>query len=339
MSSPAAALAAALAKGKFESDTIKDHGCWLSTGVPNVDAALSGKYRNGGFKSARVVELAGEASTGKTLLAQHVAKEAQKAGGAAIFLDHERSFMEHLFERFGGSIEPGAWSYKRPRSLEESLDNAVDWMQLIRQSDAVPFEAPLVAIFDSAAMMVPLNQLDRDMSVARNMRDKLQQVQAFSQELPAFTQFCEENNILAIFLNQIRIDPSVTHGDNRKTPGGNALYHADAVKIYLGRSMDRENKDDKSQVTGQTIRFETVKNKTFRPFQKTKFKFKFDDEGTGYIDVIETMLIHLKDIGKLEMSGAYVVWEGKKKYISVLAQEMNLNPEESMQKLLDVAEA
>ena len=139
--------------------------------------------------------------------------------------------------------------------------------------------------------------------------------------------------------NQIRIDPSVTHGDNRKTPGGNALYHADAVKIYLGRSMDRENKDDKSQVTGQTIRFETVKNKTFRPFQKTKFKFKFDDEGTGYIDVIETMLIHLKDIGKLEMSGAYVVWEGKKKYISVLAQEMNLNPEESMQKLLDVAEA
>ncbi|MEE3154941.1 MAG: ATPase domain-containing protein, partial [Pseudomonadota bacterium] len=113
MTSIAEKLAAGLAKAGVKSDEIKDHGCYLSTGVPNVDHALTGNYTGGGFKSSRIVEIAGDPSTGKTLLAQHVAKEAQKAGGAAAFHDHEKTFMPSLYERFGGSIEDGVWTYKR----------------------------------------------------------------------------------------------------------------------------------------------------------------------------------------------------------------------------------
>lgn len=332
------ALAGALAKGNVKSDEIKDIGCYLSTGLPNVDRALSGKYRGGGFKSSRIVEIAGPASAGKTLIAQHVIKEAQLAGGAGAFHDHERTFVPELFQRFGGSIEDGLWTYKRPRSLEESFDQAINWMASIRKADVIPFEAPLVCVFDSAAAMVPAAMLDRDMSQARNMRDKLSQATAFSQELPAFNTFVEENNILAIFLNQLRKDPTVTHGDPRKTPGGDALFFYDAVKIYLGRSMDKDNKADAKEVTGQTIRLETVKNKTHRPFQKTEFKFKFNEDGTGYIDVIDSMVGHLMSEGKLEMSGAYIVWDGKKVYRKSLVEALNQSPDAALERLIDIAE-
>lgn len=322
----AAALAGALTKGGVKSDEIKDVDCFLSTGIPNVDHAISGQYRGGGFKSSRIIEIAGPASVGKTLIAQHVIKEAQQAGGAGAFQDHERSFIPSLFQRFGGSIEPGLWTYRRPRSLEESFDQSIDWMRSIRSADVIPFEAPLVCVFDSAAAMVPAAMIERDMSTGRNMRDKLSQATAFSQELPALNTFVEENNALVIFLNQMRKDPTVTHGDPRKTPGGEAMLFYDAVKIYLGRSLDKDNKADAKEVTGQTIRLETVKNKTFRPYQKTEFKFKFNEDGTGYIDVVDTMLDHLREIEKIETSGAYLVWEGKKLYKSQLLPLISNEP-------------
>lgn len=335
----AASLAGALAKGGVKSDEIRDIGCHLSTGVPNVDFIISGKYQGGGFKSARMVEIASPASAGKTLLAQHVIKEAQKAGGAGAFHDHERTFVPALFERFGGSIEPGIWTYRRPRTFEESLDQAVDWMSTIRKADVIPFEAPLVCVFDSLAAMVPAADMERDRSQSKNMKEKLALATVTSQEFPAFNAFLEENNILAIFLNQMRMKPGVTHGDPRYTPGGEAPFFYDAVKLYLGRSMNKDDKTDKKLVTGQTVRVETVKNKTHRPFLKTQFEFKFNADGTGYIDVIDSMVGHLMDLGLLEMSGAYIVWEGKKLYRSQLVPALNANFDESLAKLIAIGEA
>ena len=329
-------LAAALSKGGYKSDEIKDIGCYLSTGMPNLDWTLSGKYRGGGFKSARMVEIASPASAGKTLIAQHVIKEAQKAGGAGAFHDHERTFVPALFERFGGKINGGEWTYKRPATFEESLDSAVTWMELIRNADVIPFEAPLVVVFDSLASMVPHAELERDRSQSKNMKEKLSLATATSQELPAFNHFLEQNNILAIFLNQMRIKPGAMGKDPRYTPGGEAPFFYDAVKMYLGRTV---HKDKSGNVTGQTVRSETVKNKTYRHGVKTSFEFKYLEDGTGYIDVIESMLMHLRDIGKLETSGAYVVWDGKKKYLGPLAAELNKDYEASLERLIDMAEA
>ena len=335
MTSIAEKLAAGLAKAGVKSDEIKDHGCYLSTGVPNVDHALTGNYTGGGFKSSRIVEIAGAPSTGKTLLAQHVAKEAQKAGGAAAFHDHEKTFMPSLYERFGGSIEDGVWTYKRPRSLEESFDKAIDWMSGVRKLEVLPFEAPLVCIFDSVAAMVPAELIDRDMSTARNMRERMSLPMTLSQELAPFNHFVEENNILAIFLNQIREKPGA-NGDPRYTPGGKSLDFYNAVCVYLGRSMVKDPKTN--EITGQRVTFETKKNKTHRSHVKTKFEFRFMEDGTGYIDVVDSMLGHLIERGLIEQAGSWLVWEGKKIYRKVLARQLNENPEQSIKMLTEIAE-
>jgi recombination protein RecA len=335
----AAQLAAALSKGGVKSDVAKDNGLYLSTGVPNVDHALSGRYRGGGLKTGRMYEIAGPSSSGKTLLAQHVMKEAQLAGGAAAFKDHERTFMEHLYQSFGGSIEPGLWTYNRPRTFEESLDQAVDWMTSIRKADVIPFEAPLAVVFDSLHAMVPAAKLDRDMSQGQNMKDKLGLAMATSAEFPAFATFVEENNIIAIFLNQLRTKPGVVYGDPRYTPGGDSMEFYASARLFLSRSMEKDK--NTKEVTGQKITAESVKNKTHRPFQKASWLFKFKEDGTGFIDVPHTMIDHIGSKVLTELgiqAGAWFTWEGQrfngeKNFIDAL----HADPA-AVSKLIDIAE-
>lgn len=336
----AASLAGALAKGGVKSDDNKDLGLFLSTGVPNVDHAVSGKYRGGGLKTARIYEIAGPSSSGKTLIAQHVMREAQRMGGAAAFHDHERTFDQNLFQGFGGDITPGIFTYKRPRSFEESIDQAVDWMTAIRKADVIPFESPLAIVFDSLHAMVPAEKLDRDGSKAQNMREKVALAVATSAELPAFATFVEENNITAIFLNQLRTKVGVVYGDPRYTPGGDSLEFYASVRLFLSRSMEKDGKE----VTGQKVTAESVKNKTYRPFQKASWFFKFREDGTGYIDVMESMMEHigndaLVDAGiRDSKTGSWWTWDGqrfqgKENFIA----HLNKDPD-NLEKLIDIAE-
>ena len=89
----AASLAGALTKAGVKSDEAKTYGLRLSTGVPNIDHMICGKYRGGGFQSGRIVEISGPSSSGKTLLAQHVMKEAQQHGLHPGYAIYEAGFV------------------------------------------------------------------------------------------------------------------------------------------------------------------------------------------------------------------------------------------------------
>jgi len=338
MTNHANALAGALKKAKVEQDEQQDLGMFLSTGVPNVDYALSGKYVGGGLKSSRIFEIAGPESSGKTLIAQHIMREAQRAGGAAAFHDHERTFDPNLAQSFGLDTNDGIFTYKRPRTFEESIDQSIDWMTAIRDADVIPFEAPLAVVFDSLHAMVPQAMADHDMSKGRNMKDKLALATATSSELPAFALFCEENNIIAIFLNQLRTKPAVMYGDPRYTPGGDSLNFYASARIFLERKMIREEKPP-YRVLGQTVTADVIKNKVHKPFEKAAWKFKFKDDGTGFIDVVESMVDHLLDLKLFDQNGAFYTWEGKKyQGKGNLIKQIASEPD-AMDKLLAIAQA
>lgn len=337
MTNHANALASALSKAGVSQDEQQDLGMFLSTGVPNVDYALSGKYVGGGLKSSRIFEIAGPESSGKTLIAQHIMREAQRAGGAAAFHDHERTFDPNLAQSFGLDTSDGVFTYKRPRTFEESLDQAIDWMTAIRESGAIPFEAPLAIVFDSLHAMVPAAMTDHDTAKGRNMKDKLSLATATSSELPAFALFCEENNVIAIFLNQLRTKPAVMYGDPRYTPGGSSLDFYASARVFLDRKMMRLDKPPYTTI-GQEVTADVIKNKVHKPFEKASWKFKFKDDGTGFIDKVESMVDHLHDRKLLEQSGAYFVWEGKKLYKSQLVKQLSSEPD-AMDKLIAIAQA
>jgi recombination protein RecA len=73
----------------------------ISTGSLGLDLALG----VGGFPKARIVEIYGPESSGKTTLALQAIAEAQKAGGIAAFIDAEHAFDSNYAQKLGVDID------------------------------------------------------------------------------------------------------------------------------------------------------------------------------------------------------------------------------------------
>ncbi|EGR3221681.1 hypothetical protein N7I40_004053 [Vibrio parahaemolyticus] len=289
--------------GEPETEGVK---IWLDTGYPPLNYALSGDY-NGGLPVGRIVQMYGDASSGKTLISTEAMAAAQRQGGLALFMDHERSFMKHLAEENGLDTRKGHFSLQYPDSFEESISKSIKWAHYIRDNKIVPDEAPLIVVYDSLASMVPRQKLDKDADELK-MNDKLALAAACSSVFPALTLHAEKTNCLMLFLDQIRQDPGVMFGDNTKTSGGKAPGFYASVRIALSRKVLKEGGEE----YGQKITAKVVKNKVSRPFQKCEWDFLFKEDGTGYLDKVGGMIDLLCEQGVLKKSGAYIEFKDKK---------------------------
>nr|CAB3475403.1 unnamed protein product [Digitaria exilis] len=87
----------------------------ISTGSLKLDLALS----IGGLPKGRMVEIFGKEASGKTTLALHVVKEAQKNGGYCAYIDAENAFNPSFAEAIG--IDSERLLIAQPDSAENSL--------------------------------------------------------------------------------------------------------------------------------------------------------------------------------------------------------------------------
>lgn len=318
-------LAAALAaKGHVNAEADEIRG-FLSTGFPPLDQRISGRYVGGGVPQGRITEIAGPESAGKTALASAIMADAQRRGGVAIFQDHEKSFKIEFAKKLSGMTDdPDQWIYNRPRTYEESWDQVKDLLYTIRGVEVlksgklklgtplIPFDVPVVVVFDSLAGMTPQEKFTKESEDA-TMRDRLALAAATSATFDVMASIAELTNTTMVFLNQLREQPGVTHGDNTTTPGGKApaFYCSVRIKLTRGLIYDKEIKD----YTGQEIRCVVYKNKVWKPFGKTAWNYWFDagdGSGRGKFDIVGGVIEELKAVGALETSGAWVTWKGKK---------------------------
>jgi recombination protein RecA len=311
---------------------------WMTTGIPELDAALSGLFEDGGVPGGRMIEIFGPASSGKTFLATMIMKAAQDMGGIAGFSDHERSFEPKLAESLGLDIDEdnGRFVYKKPETFEESILLAMHFCEQVRKLKLIPDSAPLVWVFDSVASMVPYDKLYDDKGKRRvdriNMKDKLALATATSQNYPQLAQFAEDYNMTVILLNQVRMKPGVMYGDPTTTPGGQAAEFYASIRISLGRKMitNGEKDADKKQTLGQEITANVIKNKVARPFQRAKWRVMYNMKGFGAkVDVVGSTLDFLVRKDLIPKDGKYLLWEGKKLYQSQVEAKLQAEPEAS----------
>jgi len=88
----------------------------IPTGSFSLDAALG----VGGIPRGRIVEIFGPESSGKTTLALHIVKEAQKRGGLAAFIDAEHALDPEYAKRIGVKINDLLIS--QPDTGEQALE-------------------------------------------------------------------------------------------------------------------------------------------------------------------------------------------------------------------------
>lgn len=277
----------------------------LDTGFPPLNKVITGSYSLG-IPLGKMIEIYGPSSSGKTAIATQLMLEAQRQGGAAIFLDMERSFKPELAAKMGLRIEPPYFVWLKPKTWEKANTAGVNFAKMIRESGEFKPDAPVVIVLDSIAASIPESSFGKELD-AYNMNDTTALARATSTTLKVIKAFAEELKFTVLYLNQIRTKPGVVYGDPTTTPGGGATeFYADA-RIALGRKVDKDK-------GGQIIKAKVVKNKIDRPFGEAEWSLKFPDDGGIYFDVIGSMVDYLCEIGALNKSGAWIEWTDGKKY-------------------------
>jgi len=305
-------LAAALETEIGKNDEHQEVNSWLDTGIPMLNQAISGRY-DGGMPVGRIVEIFGPSSAGKTAIATACMIAAQRAGGIAMFNDHERSFGLDIAKRLGLDDDPNKWVFKTPKTFEESVMLALKMGRTVRSGKYIDKDAPIVVVFDSLAAMIPKSKQAKDVD-EQGMNDSLALAKATSSVFPTLAQIAEEYGMLILVLNQMRIKPGVMYGDPTTTPGGEAPRFYASVRIQLGAKRLTEGSGEDREMTGQEVVARCIKNKVGRPFQTAKWYFRFREDGTGYVDISESLLDHLIDEKLIESTGPRVKWTDGKMY-------------------------
>ncbi len=297
------------------------HFC--NTGFAPLNKIVSGDYDKG-FPVGRVVEMFGPPSSGKTAIATNVMADAINQGGFAMFMDHERSFDITFAKKLGLDVDSGRFAHLMPETLEESFTKAIHVAKEIRAKELIPEDAPIVAVFDSLAAMIPRSKSEKELTEL-TMADSLALAKSASSVLPSVNLYSQKYNMMALILNQTRENPGVSYGDPTRTPGGKAPGFYASIRVSLRSSPITSKEDGMKEKIGQTITATAVKSKLTRPFQQCSWNFLYQDDGSGTFDVIGGLIDYLAEQGKLEKKGGRIVYEGTSYWRSQLIDHVNEN--------------
>lgn len=258
----------------------------ISTGALSIDLALGGQ----GIPRGRVIEVFGPESSGKTTLTLHIIAEAQRAGGAAAFVDAEHAFDPSWAKRLGVRLDE--LMINQPNCGEEALEI----VEMLVRSNALD-----VIVVDSVAALVPRSELEGQMG------DSSVGVQArlMSQAMRKLTGICSKSRTAVIFINQIREKIGVMYGSPETTPGGRALKFYCSVRIdvrKIGMLKDGET------VIGTRVRTKIVKNKVAPPFREAEFDMLFESGISGEADLLDVAA----EAGIVARSGTWYAYGANK---------------------------
>lgn len=257
-----------------------------STGILGLDIALG----IGGLPYGRICEIYGPESSGKTTLTLQVIAEAQKQGKTCAFIDAEHALDPIYAEKLGVNLDELLVS--QPDNGEQALEIA----DMLTRSAAVD-----VVIIDSVAALTPKAEIEGEMGAS----SVGVQARLMSQALRKLTGNVKNNNVLMVFINQIRMKIGVMFGNPETTTGGNALKFYCSVRMDIRRTGSVKDGDE---VIGNETRVKVVKNKVSPPFRQAEFQILY---GKGSNRLAEVVDLGVK-AGLIDKSGAWFAYQGAK---------------------------
>jgi len=173
----------------------------VSTGHPAINKALG----IGGLPLGRIVEIMGMEGGGKTTLALHVIKEAQKKGLACALIDTEHAIDRERAEFIGVDFQ------KLAISQPDSSENALELLDFLTRSGVFG-----VIVVDSVAALTPQAEIEGEMS------DSTIGLQArlMSKVLRKIVGPANKSKTMIVFTNQLRAVISFFHKSKVRSRSG-----------------------------------------------------------------------------------------------------------------------
>lgn len=235
--------------------------------IPTKSISLNTALGIHGIPFARLVEIYGGFSSGKTTIALELIAEAQKMGKKCVFVDSEHCF-DPLYAK-NLHVNLNELLICQPSSAEEAMDIVETF---IKEGDIG------LIVVDSVAAMTVQAEIDGDMSaasiglLARLMGRALRKITSL------------KTNAAIVFINQVRDSINTFgYGEQTTTPGGQALKFFSSIRIEMKRSA----KLTKGEITvGNQTKVKITKNKLASPFKMATFNILYGTGTDAETDVI-----------------------------------------------------
>jgi recombination protein RecA len=273
-----------------------------SSGSLTLDIALGG-----GMPDARIIEMYGAASAGKTTVALHTIAEYQKNGHLCAFIDAEMAYDKTYASILG--VNNSELLFSQP-DCGEDVFTVAETLILTGEIRCI--------VIDSVAAMIPKAELEGDYGDSKmGLHARL-----MSQGMRKITAIAKKNNCTLIFINQTREKIGIVYGINEVTTGGKSLEFYASVRCRVSKS---KGADEEGERATSVVKVEVVKNKTAPPYRKAQFDIRF---GEG-IDKAGEIVDLATELELLNKSGSWYSYNGDKlgQGRAAIVQMLKDNPE------------
>lgn len=241
---------------KMKASEVEDHNLWL----PSTFFALNHQW-GGGIPFGKIVEVAGEESSGKSLIAYNFAYTCQQLGGHVIWVDAEQSWMNSWAEANG--VDPDMVTVVNDTRIEYVSDIVADLAIYIRSQ--LTHNEPILLVVDSIAAMDCSDNIDAKM--VEGKAEMGGRAKALYKYFRIRNELFYKLGVTQIYINQVRTALNVGFGkDNTTTTGGAALKFWASIRVafFAGRSITVKSKG-RERKAGKLVTLRVLKNKVAPP--------------------------------------------------------------------------
>lgn len=247
------------------------------------------KVTGGGCPFGKIIELFGEESSGKSLMAYDFAYCCQYLGGIVLWVDAEQSFTNDWAKKNGLDLD------KIVVYRSTSIEAISDWvanMALYWRSQLTHNE-PILLVLDS------VSALDTDINLNSEMlnasADMGNRAKAIYKYFRIRNEMLYSLGITQVYINQLRKNLKAGMFENPDTtPGGKALafYASIRIGLYGGKQITQKIKGKERKI-GRVTSIRTIKNKVATPGPTLKGSPLYNN--SKYVDSIGFDRLHFLD--------------------------------------------